>query len=387
MTREIDHAAAKRLDLHLQRRIDAGEIPGCTTHVWVGGELAHSNALGWRDIEHSVPMTDDTICRLASMTKPIVSLALMQCYEAGLIQLNDPVHELIPAFKGVQVRVGDDGMGMAVTERSRRAMTVHDLLTHQSGLPAGPGRLGETPPTLAERAAELATQPLLFQPGSRFSYGVSTDMVGHLVELASGSPLDVYLAEHVLGPLGMDDTRFGVPADAQDRVATLYRPTPDGMQVMPFPPSVPPEQVTYFSGAGGLVGTAEDYQRFARMLVGQGELDGERIISRKTLELMTLNHLPGGRTLPEHTIDALFTEYHGIGFGLGVGVMVDPARAQVSGSPGEFFWTGAFGSLAFVDPREQLSVVFMTQALPDMGRLRNPYGWRELRALVYALLP
>jgi CubicO group peptidase (beta-lactamase class C family) len=391
----IDSAAAKRLDLHLQGRIDRGEIPGCTTHVWLHDELYHSNALGWSDVGNSVPMSDQTICRLASMTKPIASLALMQCYEAGLIQLNDPVSEFVPSFADLQVHVGMQGLGLPVTEPCRRPITVHDLLTHQSGLPAGRRSLanpaGPRPATLAEMVAELSREALLFQPGTRYSYGVSTDVVGHLVEIVTGTPLDAYLRENILGPLGMPDTSFGVAADQRDRLAVTYMATDEGLKIAegPFSES-PPERPTYFSGAGGLMGTAIDYGRFARMLGNRGTLDGERVISRKTLELMTRNHLLDGHTLPEITIDPLFTEYHGIGFGLGFGIMVDPARAQLSGSPGEYFWTGAFGSLVFVDPSEDLAVVFMTQALPfatSQTRLRNPYGWRELRALVYALLP
>jgi len=391
----IDAAAAKRMDLHLQGRIDRGEIPGCTTHVWLHDELYHSNALGWSDVENSVPVTERTICRLASMTKPIASVALMQCYEAGLVQLNDPVSEFIPSFADLQVHVGVQGLGLAVTEPCRRPMTVHDLLTHQSGLPAGKRGLGgpggPPPATLAEMVADLSKEPLMFQPGTRYSYGVSTDIVGHLVEIVTGAPLDAYLQEHILGPLGMTDTSFGVPADRRDRLAVAYMAMEDGLKIAEGPfGGVPAEHPTYFSGAGGLVGTAIDYCRFARMLGNRGTIDGERVISRKTLELMTQNHLADGHTLPEFTIDSLFTEYHGIGFGLGFGVMVDPARAQISGSPGEYFWTGAFGSLVFIDPSEDLAVVFMTQALPfatRQARLRNPYGWRELRALVYALLP
>jgi CubicO group peptidase (beta-lactamase class C family) len=244
---------------------------------------------------------------------------------------------------------------------------------------------------LTQLVGELANEPLLFQPGTRFSYGVSTDVVGHLVEILSGAPLDVYLEEHVLGPLGMHETGFGVPAERRSRIAAAYMTTEDGLQIAGEPlGSPPPERPTYFSGAGGLMGTTTDYNRFARMLGNQGTLEGERILSRKTLELMTRNHLFHGCTLPEITIDSLFTEYHGIGFGLGFGVMVDPVRAQLSGSPGEFFWTGAFGSLVFVDPTERLVAVFMTQALPmatRQARLRNPYGWRELRTLIYSLLP
>jgi CubicO group peptidase (beta-lactamase class C family) len=350
--------------------------------------------LGWSDVENSIPMSDQAICRLASMTKPIASVALMQCYEAGLIQLNDPVKEFIPTFADLQVHVGVQGLGLPVTEPCRRPMTVHDLLTHQSGLPAGRGGLGgggPRPATLAEMVADLSKETLLFQPGTRYSYGVSTDVVGHLVEVVTGTPLDSYLRENILGPLGMADTGFGVPADRRDRLAVSYMATEAGLKVADGVfGQPPPEQPTYFSGAGGLVGTATDYSRFARMLGHRGTLDGERVISRKTLELMTRNHLLDGHTLPEITIDSLFTEYHGIGFGLGFGVMVDPSRAQLSGSPGEYFWTGAFGSLVFVDPIEDLAVVFMTQALPfatSQTRLRNPYGWRELRALVYALLP
>ena len=292
----VDSAAAKRLDLHLQGRIDGGEIPGCTTHVWLHDELFYSNALGWSDVENSVPMSDQAICRLASMTKPIASVALMQCYEAGLIQLNDPVKEFISSFADLEVHVGVQGLGLPVIEPCRRPMTVHDLLTHQSGLPAGRGGLGggggPRPATLAEMVADLSKEPLLFQPGTRYSYGVSTDVVGHLVEVVTGTPLDAYLRENILGPLGMVDTGFGVPADRRDRLAVSYMATEAGLKVADGVfGQPPPEQPTYFSGAGGLVGTATDYGRFARMLGNRGTLDGQRVIARKTLELMTRNHL------------------------------------------------------------------------------------------------
>jgi CubicO group peptidase (beta-lactamase class C family) len=387
----IDGDAARRLDAHLQHRIDTGSLPGCTTHIWLGGELVHSNALGQRDIERALPVAEDTVFRIFSMTKPIASVALMQCYERGLIQLNDPVHEYIPAWKELQVTRGDSGMGMPIVEACARPMTVRDLMTHQSGLPSPPSRGLGRPlnGTLADMVAELAGVPLAFQPGEHFSYGVSTDVVGHLVELVSGMPLDDYLAQHIYEPLGMTETAFWVPPERIDRFAALYNPSPSGLQLMDDPQSsAMAEKPTFLSGAGGLTSTALDYARFALMLRGGGAYDGVRVIGRKTLELMAMNHLTGGRTVAEASLDPFFGDYHGQGFGLGFGITLDPVGTQLSGSTGEFYWTGAAGSLVFVDPVEDLTVLFMTQVFPNIlgAGYRNPYGWREIRALVYALL-
>jgi CubicO group peptidase (beta-lactamase class C family) len=390
----VDPVALARLDAHLKQRVDAKEIPGCITKVWRHGELVHSNVVGWSDVERRVPASEDTIYRLFSLSKPIASVALMQCHERGLFQLDDPVHEYLPGWRDLQVKVGTSGLGLPILVPCQRPMTVRDLLTHQSGLPAvtspaGALTMGGGCPTLADLVERLATESLDFQPGAGFSYGVSTDVVGHLVEVLTGESFDVYLEHNVLEPLGMSDTAFWVSPERHNRLSALYWATADGLVLIDDPErSVLRSPTTYFSGAAGLAGTTADYARFALMLGGRGALGETRIIGRKTLELMTVNHLTAGKSIADMTIDPVFAEYHGQGFGLGFAMTLDLAGTQLAGSPGEFYWTGAAGTLTFVDPSEDLVVLFTTQAMPDVTTrgYRNPYRWRELRTLVYAAL-
>jgi CubicO group peptidase (beta-lactamase class C family) len=388
----LDASSLTRLEEHLRSRVEAGEIPGALTYIWRSGRLAWSSSIGYADVERQVEIDGRTVFRLFSMTKPIASVALMQCYERGLIQLDDPVYQYIPEWGDLQVFKSGSGIG-PVTVPCQRPMTVADLLTHQSGVPTPPsgnatmltlGRGGDTLRSLIETLSHL---PLDFQPGASFSYGVSTDVVGYLVEVVSGQRFDQYLAEHVFSPLGMNETGFNLPSGGQDRLAALYMASPEGIILLDNPvTSCLREPATYFSGAGGLLATGPDYGRFAMMLSNAGRLDGVRILGRKTIELMTLNHLSGGRDLAHATVHPFFADYHGQGYGLGVGITLDQSRTQLSGSKGEYYWTGAAGSLFFVDPTEDLVVVYMTQALPGTADFRNPYRWRELRALIYAAL-
>ena len=384
----LDRAGLERVDAHLRDRIDSGELSGTVLRIWRGGALVHAGVQGLRDVERQVPMTDDTVFRLYSMTKPIASVALMQCYERGLVQLDDPVHDFIPTWRDLQVDTGDGELVAC-----ERPITVRDLLTHQSGvqmpLPIGDDAAAARGATLAELVARLSETALGFQPGAHFNYGVSTDVVGRLVEILSGEPFDAYLERHVFEPLGMTETAFWVPPDRAHRLAALYLTTADGLTLMNDPEtSGLRTRGTYFSGAGGLTSTADDYSAFLMMLRGAGTWRGERILGRKTLELMTTNHLTGGKTIAEATNLGFFDHYGGQGFGLGFGVFLDHAAAQLSGTPGEFSWTGAAGTLGFVDPVEDLVVLFLTQSFPDIaGRgVRNPYKWRELRAMIYAAL-
>lgn len=382
------------IDQHIQRYIDAGKIAGALTAVYRNGETAHFSPLGLADRERNVPMADDTLFRIYSMSKPITSVAFMQLYERGLVQLDDPVHRYIPEWKGLRVYNGGNYPNFLTTP-VERPMTVRDLLSHQSGLTYGfmertnvdaayrkLGVGGER--TLQEMVAHLAELPLEFSPGTAWNYSVSTDVVGYLVQVISGQGFDEYLRDHIFEPLGMVETGFRVRPEQASRFAACYSAGKDGAQLLDDPEnSVYLKPQTMFSGGGGLVSTAGDYLRFCRMLLGNGTLEGSRIIGRKTLELMTQNHLPNGADLTERARGGFSeTPYAGVGFGLGFSVSLNPAKAQVSGTPGEFAWGGAASTAFWIDPDEDLAVVFMTQLMPS-----TTYNFRrELKALVYAAL-
>ena len=356
------------------------------------------------DAERGKPMRQDTIFRIYSMSKPITSVALMTLYEEGHFQLDQPVHDFIPAWSDLGVwRAG--AHPAFTTTHPVRPMTVRDLLSHQSGLTYGfhlrhpvdaayralaimnrAGDLALPDDTLAETAAKLAEVPLLFSPGTAWNYSVSTDMCGYLVEVISGRAFDVYLQERLFGPLGMVDTGFHVLDEKLDRFAACYVPTPQGGRELQDDPETsayrrPPRLL---SGGSGLVSTADDYFRFCQMLLHGGALDGARILSRKTIELMTLNHLPGGQDLAAVAPPGLFSEaaMAGTGFGLGFSVLFDRSRAQITGSVGQYAWGGAASTAFWIDPVEEVVVVFLTQLRPS-----STYPFRrELQVLVNAAL-
>jgi len=348
----------------------------------------------------------DTIFRIYSMTKPITSVALMTLYEEGRFQLDDPVSRFLPELGGL--RVWDDGTPLSFrTVPAERDITVRDLLTHTAGFTYGfmgrhpldalyrrrgiEGRAvlapqeGAPSTDLAEMVGKLGDLPLLFAPGSRWSYSVATDVCGHLIEKLSGQSFDAFLSERVLGPLEMVDTGFSVTPDQADRLASCYACTAAHPLVEVDAPAsssyrTPP---TYLSGGGGLVSTAADYLRFALMLLNGGELDGTRILGRKTVEYMTVNHLPTGGDLASMG-QRVFSEttYEGIGFGLGFSVVLDPVKAAVVGSAGEYAWGGAASTTFWVDPREELVVLLLTQLLPS-----STYPIRrQMKALTYQAL-
>jgi CubicO group peptidase (beta-lactamase class C family) len=344
-------------------------------------------------------MAEDTIFRVYSMTKPVTSIALMQLHEHGHFRLTDPVHRFLPAWRDLGVFQGGSHPQF-LTTRPQRAMTVQDLLRHTSGLTygfmhrtnvdaayrkLGIGAFRPFDGNLAEMCDQLSRLPLEFSPGTAWNYSVSTDVCGHLVELISGEPFDRYLERHVLGPLGMEDTAFFVPPEKADRLAACYERGPDKRLRLQDDPerSRYLEKPKLLGGGGGLVSTAADYLRFARMLRGGGELDGQRIIGRKTLELMTRNHLPGGRDLSEFAL-AWFAEtpYAGVGFGLGFSVQMDCAKGGIVGSEGEFAWGGAASTAFWVDPVEDLIVIFMTQFMPS-----RTFDFRgQLKSIVYGAI-
>jgi CubicO group peptidase (beta-lactamase class C family) len=337
------------------------------------------------------------------MTKPIVSVALMQLYERGLFQLDDPVHTYIPSWK--DLRVYESGVYPNFqTVPCRRPMTVRDLLSHQAGLTYGFAMrtsvdaayrelgVGRMAPgyTLQQLIDTLAELPLEFSPGTAWCYSHATDVVGYLVEVISGQPLDKYLQEHIFGPLGMRDTGFWVKPEQADRFTSNYGRTPGAESVTVVDDATTStylQEATYLSGGGGLVSTAGDYLRFARMLLGKGTLDGPRIIGRKTLELMTQNHIAGGKTVAEAAIGPSWREgnHRGTGFGLGFAVKLDTSDGQISGTPGEYNWSGAANTHFWIDPAEDLAVVFMTQYMSLSPTTRININ-RELRAIIYGAL-
>jgi CubicO group peptidase (beta-lactamase class C family) len=298
-----------KIDLLTQKYIDDGKLPGSISMVARRGKIAHFEMQGNMDIEADKMVSEDSIFRIYSMTKPITSVALMMLYEDGHFQLDDPVSKFIPAFSDMQVYVSGS-MEEYKTRPADREITFKDLLTHTSGLTYGFMRSSvvdalyrengvEESSTLAEMVEKLSKLPLLFSPGSRWSYSVATDVCGHLVELISGEPFDRFLREQIFEPLGMDDTGFTVPDSHIHRLAANYERTPDnGLRLIDSPETSPyTREVTYFSGGGGLVSTARDYLKFAQMLLNKGELGGERILGKKTVELMTSNHLPNNGDL------------------------------------------------------------------------------------------
>jgi CubicO group peptidase (beta-lactamase class C family) len=374
--------------------VDTGKITGCQITVVRGGHVAYARSLGLMDRERTLPMADDAIFRIYSMTKPIASVALMQLYERGGFQLLDPVHRYIPEWRTLQVaEMQDDGTVTLV--KPRRPMDMRDVLMHTTGLPgslfpdnpvdegfAAARRALGPDQTLESVTALLAEHPLKFHPGTHWNYGLSTDIVGRLVEILSGLRFDEYLRRELFEPLGMTDTGFYVPEVDLSRLAACYqyRPanTPRLMEgefanrvKRPHP---------YLSGASGLVSTTHDYVAFCQMLANGGQLDGRRVLGRKTIELMTVNHLPGGATLQDLAIGG-FGEggFEGVGFGLGFAVGLGPAATAMAGSAGEYYWGGAASTAFWIDPTEDLFVVFMTQLFPSIA-----YPFRaQLRALVY----
>ena len=380
-----------------ERYVDTGKLAGVVTLVARNGRIAHLGTCGRRDRAAGAPMQADTIFRIYSMTKPIATVALLTLYEEGRFQLDDPVSRFIPAW--AELRVWSDGTSDAFkTELPQREMQIRDLLTHTSGLTYGfmnrhpldalyrrRGVERDGAADLQEMIDKLSELPLLFSPGTKWSYSVATDVVGHLCEVISGQPLDRFLTDRIFKPLGMVDTGFWVPADKAHRLAANYACTArDPLALFDAPATstylTPP---TFLSGGGGLVSTAHDYFCFAQMLANRGELGGRRILGRKTVEYLSTNHLPGGVDLAAMG-QKVFSEvsYEGIGFGLGVSVTLDPAKAAVIGSPGDHGWGGAASTVFWVDRQEDLVVLLLAQLMPS-----STYPMRrEMRTLTYQAL-
>ncbi len=388
----LDPARLARIGTWMDGWIDSGRLAGMSVLVHRHGQTAYQDCRGFADRERGLAMAPDTVVRIYSMTKPLTSVALMMLYEEGRFQLDDPIHRVLPCFGEMRVWAGEG----AEPVPAERPITYRDLLTHTSGLTYGfmnatsldalyraEGVDFQTSKlSLGELVEKAATLPLLAQPGTRWNYSIGTDVAGHLVAVLSGQPFETFLTERVLAPLGMHETGFQVTEAQRPRFAANYGRGEDGRAVLSDDPAT-----SIFlrrrlpSGGGGLVGTAGDYMRFCRFLLGRGALDGVRLLGRKTLALMMSNHLDGDMAAMGQ---ARFSEstYTGIGFGLGFSVMLDPARAQIVGSPGECAWGGAASTAFWVDPAEDMAVVFFTQLVPS-----STYPVRrELRVLTYAAL-
>jgi len=386
----------ERIRPWVERYVNAGKLPGATTLVARHGQVVYCESLGYSDVEQKKPFTADSILRFYSMTKPVTAVAVLMLYEQGLFQLDDQVGEFIPGFKDAQVYVCGTGADMR-TEPITQPMTIRHLLTHTAGLTYGTGNQGPVPELyrrhktefdthdgpLAEGVDRLAKIPLEFQPGSRWEYSVAFDVLGRLVEILSGMPLDLFFRKKILEPLGMIDSGFFVPTAKKNRFTSLYERTAESDLVLleGWESSPLIESVETYSGGSGLVSTLGDYFRFTEMLRRKGEFEGERLLGRKTVEFMTCNHLPGDLAqMGQPTFCE--TTYEGIGFGLGVSVMLDPAKAKVMGTPGEYAW-GGFASTAFwIDPVEDMTILFLTQLIPSSA---YPIR-RELRVLTYQAL-
>ncbi|MFA5678522.1 MAG: serine hydrolase domain-containing protein [Pseudomonas sp.] len=394
----LDLKRLSRIADHLEQEYLApGKLPCAVTLVARHGQVVWQQAQGMADVERGVTANDDTLFRIYSMTKPITSVALMQLYEQGRFLLDDPVHKYIPSWKGLQVYKSGIYPDFMTTPPAR-PMTIRDLLTHQAGLSYGfscrtnvdaayrqlklDGHSGLTLDGLID---ELSRLPLEFSPGSAWNYSLATDVCGYLVQQLSGMPLDDYFAKYILQPLGMQDTFFTVTADKLSRFAACYQYQPgDTFRLQDDPQSSHFHKPhSYLSGGGGLVSSMGDYYRFAQALANGGVFDGARIIGRKTLEFMRLNHLPGNTDLPSISTGGFSeTPYDGSGFGLGFAVKTDIAKSQTIGSPGEYGWGGMAGTMFFIDPVEDLIVIFMTQLIPSSSYMIR----QELRAMVNAAL-
>ncbi|MGD0192835.1 MAG: serine hydrolase domain-containing protein [Rhizomicrobium sp.] len=395
-----------RIDRFLKDRyVESGKLAGFQLKIARRGEIVHDSAAGLADRERNVPVREDTIFRIYSMTKPITSVAFMMLVEEGLVALDDPVHRHIPAWRDLGVFVAG-GPGAFQTKRTAAPMRIVDLLRHTSGLTygfqartnvdaayrelhIGHAAIGADAPkkllNLDEMIEALAKVPLEFSPGTAWNYSVSTDVLGYLVGKISGVPFDEFLAKRIFDPLGMTDTAFLVPAGKASRLAACYALDAKGRTVLQDDPekSAFLKEPECLSGGGGLVGTASDYMKFCNMLVHRGAGNGHRLLSPKTIELMRMNHLPGDRQLVDMSI-SLFSEaaYAGLGFGLGFGVTTNVAQTMTPGSLGEYYWGGAASTAFWVDPVEDIAVVFMTQLMPStIYPIR-----RELRTMVYAAL-
>ncbi|HWE98659.1 MAG TPA: serine hydrolase domain-containing protein [Caulobacteraceae bacterium] len=399
----LSTARLGRITEHLERNyIGPKKIAGCQVAVARHGHLAYFRSFGDMDRERAAPMRDDAIFRIYSMSKPITSVALMTLYERGYFQLNDPVSRFFPSWKDQRVWVSGSGETMQ-TQAARRPISMRDMLCHTGGLTYGSalaalgGPDGAHPvdqvyaevgvrrgrgETLMEFMDKLSKVPLRYQPGEQWMYSLSTDVCGALVEKISGQRFDHYLAETLFEPLGMKDTGFAVPAEKVGRFCANYRRAPDKTTPLVDDPATSDylREPTFFSGGGGLVGTTEDYLRFCEMLRRGGEFDGARILGPRTIDLMHRNHLKDGRDLTQMAIGGFSeTANEGVGFGLGFAMTLSSVTNGSLGE-GDYYWGGAASTIFWVDPKEDLVVVFMTQLMPS-----GAFNFRgQLKSIIYS---
>ena len=399
----------------LRRYVEGGHLAGATALIYRKGQIAYRNAIGRRDLETGLPMTEDTIFRIYSMTKPITSVAVLMLYEDGHFLLDDPVSSILPEFADVRVCTGD----LANLVLPDRPPTVKDLLMHTAGLSYG---WGDDSPveklyhqtfrdielhSLETFVHRLAALPLLYHPGTRWRYSRATDVLGRLVEVISGKTLDQFFQQEIFKPLAMNDTGFHVPADSVERFAACYcppggfkfggdlanrassRPSHNHGDRKPVQPPIElydaprksryTKRPAYLSGGGGLVSTLGDYLRFSQMLLNEGILDGNRVLGRKTVELMRANHLPP-HLVPIEIGDGVRA---GHGFGLGMSALVDPPAYSQPGSVGAYGWGGLATTRFWIDPVENLVGLFMTQFIPsDYYTIEREFSLAVYQALV-----
>jgi CubicO group peptidase (beta-lactamase class C family) len=398
MTHGFDSARLDRIPAFLAKKyVDAGRLPHAATLVSRRGDIAHLSCIG--DARPGNALRDDAIFRIASMTKPITSLAFMTLVEEGKVALSDPLTKFCPEFSNSGVFVAGGGNIPFATRPPGSPIRMLDLLRHTAGLTYGFQE--RTPVDAAYRKARiddfdadytmdsfidtLAQFPLQFDPGAHWNYSMATDVLGAVIERIEGKAFAKVLEERIFGPLAMVDTGFKVPADQQHRLTDCY--AFDQAEKMKIFDSGERSRWSkdrrFHSGGGGLVSTLHDYHRFCLMLLGGGKLGDTRIIGRKTLDLMVANHLPGGGDLTQHSVGVFSEDENaGIGFGLGFATTIDPARAGLPASAGDFYWGGMFSTGFFVDPVEELCMVFMTQLMPS-----STYPVRrEVKTLVHAAL-
>jgi CubicO group peptidase (beta-lactamase class C family) len=401
----FDPARLDRVDRHFRRYVDDGRLPGWLITVSRRGQLVHVSGYGLRDVEAGLPVQTDTLWRIYSMTKPITSVAALMLYEEGAFELTDPVSSLIPSFGDVRVYVGGSDI-KPVTVPATEPVRIWHLLTHTAGLTYGFHRAHPVDARyraagfdlgwprgmdLAQACDAWAAQPLLFQPGAEWNYSVATDVLGRVVELASGHSLGEFLSARIFGPLGMTDTSFWVAEDDMARVAALYTPgagPAGGLSRIDEIGRVARHLPRMLSGGGGLISTAADYHRFTQMLLNRpespaGELDGARLLGPRTVGYMTRNHLPGGADLEAfgRPLNAEAPQ-RGVGFGLGVAVVIDAAAGKTLSSEGEYSWGGMASTAFWVDPAAELTACFFTQLMPSSAYRIRP----QLRQLVYQAL-
>jgi CubicO group peptidase (beta-lactamase class C family) len=377
----------KRVTDVFQTEVDNGAIPGAVVLIARNGKVAYFEAIGFQNRENKEPMKTDAIFRIASMSKPITSVAVMMLVEEGKIQLLDPVSRYLPEFKGVQVGVEKlnttTGNSELIGEPPRQEMTIHDLLRHTSGLTYGifgkslvkqaynEANLFDRNQTLAEFVSKIAKLPLAYHPGTTWEYSHSTDVLGRIVEVVSGVTLNQFVADRIAKPLGLSDTGFYVPNEKIDRIAETQVDPTTGIR---WPTIDVAKRPSWMSGGAGMVSTASDYARFAQMLLNGGELEHRRLLSPRTVAFMTSDHLWPGIAFSPVTLE-LFeplgiapTPKVGQGFGLGFVVRTQEGRNPMPGSPGEYYWAGIWGTAFWVDPKERLIAVLMMQAAPPQAR-------------------